>query len=227
MMKTKVLSLLYFITGFLFIVLQDRSSFFTGLVIKTLIIPLLMILFMVNLRPVINRSHWLIFAGLLFSWSGDVILEFSQKNSNLFILGLISFLLAHIMYLTVFFKTPGKNVIFGNRIYLLIPVLLYGAGLVYYLYDDLAEMRLPVILYAIVILTMLGGAINRIKKVNRTSYWLVLTGVILFVISDSAIAVNKFSHEFVSSGIVIMATYVIAQLLIVVGYIKQFRENFE
>jgi uncharacterized membrane protein YhhN len=48
---------------------------------------------------------------------------------------------------------------FTNRIYFLIPVLLYGVGLCYYLYGDLGEMKVPVILYAFVILTMLAGAI--------------------------------------------------------------------
>ena len=181
-----------------------------------------MILFIVNLRPSINRLHSFMFAGLFFSWAGDVILEFSQNNGNMFILGLACFLLAHVMYFTVFFITPGKNSILSNRIYLIIPVILYGVGLVFYLYDDLADMRLPVILYAIVILTMLTGAINRIDKVKRTSYYLVLTGAILFVISDSLIAINKFSCHFESSGILIMSTYIIAQYLIVVGYINQF-----
>ncbi|MCX6253732.1 MAG: lysoplasmalogenase [Bacteroidia bacterium] len=220
-MKTLVLSILYFLTGFFCIVLQNQSSFFTGFVTKALIIPVLIILFIANLRQGLNRLNRLMFAGLIFSWAGDVILEFSQRNGDLFILGLVCFLLAHIMYLTAFFLTPGENVIFRNRIYLLIPVLLYGVGLVFFLYNDLADLRLPVILYSIVILTMLAGAINRIEKVNRVSYFLVLAGAILFVISDSAIAINKFSYHFESSGIVIMSTYVIAQFLIVLGYIKQ------
>jgi hypothetical protein len=47
---------------------------------------------------------------------------------------------------TVFFLTQGNNVILHKRIYLLVPAVLYGVGLMYYLYDDLAKMRLPVIL---------------------------------------------------------------------------------
>jgi len=156
-------------------------------------------------------------AGLFFTWAGDVVLEFE----GLFIPGLGCFLLAHVMYLVVFFKTPGRNVIFQKRWYLLIPVILSGAGLILYLYNDLADMRIPVIIYSIVILTMLTGAINRLEKVNLISYYLVLTGAILFVISDSAIAINKFSHHFESSGIVVMTTYIIAQYLIVSGFIKQ------
>ena len=226
-MKTKVLSIIYFITGIVFIVLEYKSSFIPGLVIKVLIIPVLVMLFLTNLRPITNLNHRLMLAGLFFSWAGDLILEFSLRNEQLFIIGLISFLLAHVMYLIVFFKTPGKNIIFGHRIYLLIPVILYGTGLIYYLYDNLADMRLPVILYAIVILTMLTGAINRMEKVNKTSYYLVLTGAILFVFSDSVIAINKFSNPFHSARMIIMLTYVAAQFLIVLGYINQYREKFQ
>ena len=86
-------------------------------------------------------------------------------------------------------------------------------------------MRLPVILYTIVILAMLAGAINRIEKVKKVSYSLVLAGAILFVISDSVIAYNKFVHQFDTSGIVIMSTYVSAQYLIVAGYIIQFKSG--
>jgi uncharacterized membrane protein YhhN len=164
-------------------------------------------------------------AGLFFSWGGDVILELSEKNGNMFIPGLVCFLLAHVMYFTIFLVTPGKNTILSKYLYLLVPVILYGAGLLFYLYHDLAAMKIPVFLYSLVILTMLSGAMNRIEKVNRKSFYLVLAGAILFVISDSAIAINKFSYHFEYSSIVIMSTYVIAQYLIISGYLNQFSEK--
>jgi uncharacterized membrane protein YhhN len=218
-MKTRVLSFLYFLTGILFILLEDHSSSLTELILKALIIPWLIVIFIMNLRPFANRINILIFAGLLFSWAGDVALQFS------FVPGLVFFLMAHIMYLTGFFLTPGRNVILTSHFYLLIPILLYGAGLVYYLYGDLGDMRLPVLIYAMVILIMLAGAINRKEKVNRISFRLVLGGAILFVLSDSAIAVNRFSRDFNYSGIVIMSTYLAAQFLITLGYIRQGRES--
>jgi uncharacterized membrane protein YhhN len=223
--RTKILSIVYFMTGILCILLEDKASFYPGLVAKALIIPVLMILFVVNLKPFTHLMFRMMLAGLFFSWAGDVILEFSQRNGSLFIPGLVSFLLAHVMYLTVFLKTPGKNSILKYRVWLLIPVLLFGALLVNYLYAGLGDMKIPVILYAIVILTMLSAAINRIDKVNTLSYYMVLGGAILFVISDSSIAVNKFGHRFESSGVVIMSTYIIAQYLIITGYVKQFDEK--
>ena len=224
-MKYSLISIVYFTVGLICIILLDQSVFWPGFVAKALIIPVLMILFFVNINPFTGRLHIFMIAGLLFSWAGDVVLELSKNNDNLFIVGLACFLLAHIMYLTVFFLTPGKNSILNNRIYLLIPVLIYGIVLLSCLYADLAGMRLPVILYTIVILFMLAGALNRIEKVKKVSFYLVLAGAIMFVISDSVIAFNKFVHQFDSSGIVIMSTYVIAQYLIVAGYIIQFKSG--
>lgn len=221
-MKKSGISIVYFVCGFIQIILQNQTSFYPGFIAKALIIPVLILLLLVNLNPLTNRLHGFMIAGLLFSWAGDIILEFSGSNANMFIPGLVCFLLAHIMYLTAFITTPGKNSIIGNRILLLLPVILYGVVLVLYLYSDLKEMKLPVIMYAIIILFMLAGAINRIDKVKKKSFLLVLSGAILFVISDSAIAINKFSYKFEYSGIVIMSTYIVAQYLIVTGYIEQF-----
>lgn len=218
-MKTTILSAVYFLIGLLYILSENHSSFYTELTIKSLIIPFLIIIFIINLRKNITRLSGLMLAGLVFSWAGDIFIEFS------FMAGLACFLLTHVLYLTAFLSTPGENRIFRKRFWLVLPVIIYGAGLIWFLYADLDGMRFPVIFYALVILAMLSFAINRISKVNRISYFLVLAGAILFVISDSAIAVNRFSFPLRYSGFTIMSTYVAAQYLITVGFIKQIRDK--
>jgi len=49
----------------------------------------------------------------------------------------------------------------------------------------------------------------------------VLAGAILFALSDSAIAINKFTWDFDYSGPITMSTYLAGQCLIVTGYIKE------
>jgi uncharacterized membrane protein YhhN len=129
--------------------------------------------------------------------------------------------MAHVMYVIVFFLTPGKSVFSGKRVFLILPILLYGIILILFLYNNLGPMRLPVIIYAFVILVMLAGAINRFEKAERVSYWLIVAGAILFVLSDSAIAVNKFGHGFKGATWFIMINYIFAQYLILSGYIRQ------
>jgi uncharacterized membrane protein YhhN len=222
-MKKAILFILFFLNGSICLILLNQSAFWPGFVSKALIIPLLMILFLYSINNLQNRSHIFLCAGLVFSWAGDIVLEFTKDNGNMFILGLACFLFAHIMYCLVFFLTPGKNYINKRRLYLIVPVIIFGVILVSFLYKNLGEMRLPVILYTIVILIMLTAAINRKGKVNMLSYGMVLAGAIFFVVSDSVLALNKFSYQFESSGTIIMSTYIFAQYFIVAGYIYQLR----
>lgn len=224
-MKKAIIFISYFLNGTICLILLNQSAFWPGFISKALIIPLLLILFLVSFKSIKNRIHIFLLAGLIFSWAGDIVLQLSAKYANIFVIGLACFLFAHIMYILVFLLTPGKNYIQKQRIYILIPVAIYGIVLLSFLYGDLSEMRIPVILYTIVILIMLAGAINRKEKVNLMSYTMVLAGAIFFIISDSVIAINKFSNKFESSETIIMSTYIVAQYLIVSGYIFQFKEN--
>lgn len=161
-------------------------------------------------------------SALVFSWLGDITLQLKEKNDLFFMIGLSCFLLAQVMYLIAFFSTEGENVLFFKKVYLILPVILFGVILLYILYDGLGDMKIPVVIYAAVILTMLTSALNREKKVNKRSYILVLIGAILFVLSDSMIAINKFGYSFILSNVAIMTTYITAQYLIVIGCLKQF-----
>jgi uncharacterized membrane protein YhhN len=68
---------------------------------------------------------------------------------------------------------------------------------------------------------MAGSALNRKNKVSEKSYFTVLAGAILFVFSDSLIAINKFAVGIPKSGIWIMTTYILAQYLIMSGLLTQ------
>ena len=224
-MKTRILSIIYFVIGTLFIISHYCHNSTVAFITKVLIIPPLMVIFILNLKAEGDRLHKFMFAGLFFSWIGDVLLEIPGGGDIMFMAGLGGFLLSLLMYAFVFFTTPGKNEVFHGRFYLLIPVLLYGIAMGLYLNNYLGEMRLPVIVYETAMITMLAGAVSRIGKVNRTSYQMVLAGAILFIISDSVLAVNKFVQPVSLSTLIIMGTYITAQWLITIGYIKQFRQK--
>jgi uncharacterized membrane protein YhhN len=217
--RTWILSMLYFLIGILYIMLPVIPIPIPPLVVKALIIPVLIIVFKVVVKNENAISHWLIFAALLFSWAGDVVLGITSHQENMFMPGLVCFLLTHVLYVIVFFQTPGKNLPLKKFLYSVIPVLLYGLVLLYILYDDLGGMKIPVIIYTIVILAMVAAAINRIEKVNRTSFYLVLIGAVLFLSSDSMLAIDKFSNPFPFASPLIMLTYIAGQYLIVMGYL--------
>jgi uncharacterized membrane protein YhhN len=221
-MKNILLSGSYLIVVVLFLMTGHQESWIAGFILKAMIIPVLMVLFLSNVKVSGNRLHLLMLAGLIFSWSGDVLLEIPGKSGDFFIPGLLSFMVAQAMYLAVFFTAPGPNIL-KRKPLLAAPALVFGAILIFYLSPGLGAMKIPVFIYAAVILTMLCGAINRYRKVNRLSYWLVLAGAVLFVMSDSGIAFSKFISPFSGSSWFIMTTYAAAQYLIVTGYVKGLR----
>lgn len=220
-MKSVLLSILYFIISGLYILSGYHYHGLNPMLLKSLIIPVLLIILLGNTNVSGNRFHFMLMLGLVFSWAGDILLQFTDKGTDLFIPGLFCFLTAHVMYLSVFFGTRGNNGFLEKHFYVVFILLLYGVALTGFLWEHLGNLKVPVILYSLVILTMLAGAINRYYKVEKRSYYMVLTGAILFVLSDSILSINKFAYPFFASGPAVMSTYVLGQYLIITGYLIQ------
>ena len=155
---------------------------------------------------------------LIFSLLGDVLLMFVDQSPDYFMFGLVAFLLAHVMYVLVFLKhrNPSKSILGFLAI-----LIVYAFGLFYLLKDGLGEMLIPVLMYMTVILTMSATAFLRKGMVSKRSYNLVFLGAILFMISDSILALNKFYTAMPLSNISIMLTYALAQYFIVFGIKKE------
>ncbi len=221
-MNFRIHTILYFAACIAFIALETIGVAWISIAVKSLIIPLLIWLYLRFVRGHWNRFHSLIITALVFSWMRDVTLQLTQFQESFFLVGLGSFLITQLIYMVAFFITPGKNTLFFRKIYLLIPVALYGWGILWLLSAGLGDMKLPVTVYTVVILSMLLAAVNREKKVNRQSFLLVLAGAILFVLSDSMIAINKFSQPFELARIAILSSYFTAQYLIALGCARQF-----
>jgi uncharacterized membrane protein YhhN len=135
-----------------------------------------------------------------------------------FIIGLVSFLIAHLFYIVLFSKLQKVNTIKYKRFIPL--VLLYLFGLLYFLWEKLGGMKIPVIIYALVISTMLLVAIKGYFTWNSKSGKLLLIGAVFFVLSDSILAINKFYVPIYLSSFWIMSTYITAQFLIVKGVLN-------
>jgi uncharacterized membrane protein YhhN len=226
-MKNTLITGLYFLIATLFIIFGGAEGQFLKIINKALIIPVLVALVMLNRKekgkP--QLSETLILSALFFSFAGDVALELTVYSDMAFIAGLGCFLLAHLFYIALFLRTPGENFIKGKNMLFVVPVIAYGIVLVLILSKHLGTMFVPVLLYTAVILMMVTAAINRKFKVGTASYIVVFSGAVLFVISDSLIALDRFVCNFRFAGIAIMATYVIAQYLIVKGYLLQIEKT--
>ena len=169
-----------------------------------------------------------IYLALFFSWWGDIFLMFPRNEASpnaklLFISGLVSFLIGHFNYIIHFIKemkSITKVTVIVEKPYLVLPFLLFIFLFLRLMYPTLGTMKIPVTVYGIVITSMMLMAFNRKNIVNSTSFYLVFAGALLFVFSDSCIAVNLFYKPFELARMVIMSTYIIAQFLIIKGILK-------
>lgn len=144
-------------------------------------------------------------------------------------LGLGAFLLAHVFYILVYRQhqtVENENQLAGvHRIRLAMPVILAGSGLIIVLYPRLNELRVPVIIYASVLVVMVLMALFRYGRTLPFSFWMVFAGALLFMVSDSLLAINKFLQPIPQAGLAIMVTYITAQYLIVEGLVKHELKN--
>lgn len=185
---------------------------------KPLILIALIFFFWKHCQHLDTKTKRFTFLALLFSLIGDILLMFVDLSTNFFISGLTSFLLAHIMYVFVFFKKKKSAI---KTLPFILMLLIYATTLFYFLKDGLNDLLLPVTVYMFVILLMVITAFSRKGSVPRSSYILVFLGALLFITSDSLLALNKFYSPLPFSSISIMFTYAMAQLFIVFGIKRQ------
>lgn len=168
-----------------------------------------------NWQPVYTA---LLSLGLLLSLAGDVLLIY-QENPKAFRAGLAAFLCAHIAYIAGFIYLQislelGVNLLVEGLAAL---ALLALAGGVYrYLLPGLGAMRLPVLLYVMVISLMVqrAVAVAGVYRGAATQPFLLAVGAALFYISDAILAVNKFRQPIPYSRLWNLSTYYGGQLLL-------------
>lgn len=213
--REKRFALLFFLIVALEVLCSNVTSLmYLRFYTKPLILISLIIYYYQQSSEIEKLIRNLTLLALIFSLLGDILLMFTHLNPNYFLSGLVAFLIAHIMYILAFRKQKHSD---KPSIGFLIALMIYGGLIFYLLREELNDMLIPVAIYMLVILTMAFSASRRKGSVSYNSYLLVLIGAIFFIISDSLIAINKFSSPVPLSNILIMSTYAIAQYLIVLG----------
>ncbi|PKH51496.1 hypothetical protein CXF68_12730 [Tenacibaculum sp. Bg11-29] len=199
-----IVFLLVAITDIYAVIIQNKSLEF---IFKPLLMTTLVIVYLLSVK---KANFWLVSA-LFFSFWGDVFL---LDKTNYFVFGLGSFLIAHIMYIkmtTKFLKTASIVKILKTSI---VFVALFSVVL-FLIKDNLGEMLVPVIVYGIAISTFgTCTLLNYLQEKSTANTWLLL-GSILFIASDSLIALNNFYSPKHFFDIAIITLYVVSQYLIV------------
>lgn len=174
-----------------------------GLKILMKLIPMtLIILFALSTQSLFSRTYKrIIIIGLVVCVTADGVIYW-------FLPGLIIFFIGHIFYIFAFRHVAWKSV----PIWAGIPLLLYGAGMAVWIAgsqfsDGQNVLAIAIIAYIGVILTMGWMAI-------RTRLKLAIIGAVLFIFSDSVLAVDRFIYDIPYHDAFVMVTYYAAQVFI-------------
>jgi uncharacterized membrane protein YhhN len=149
--------------------------------------------------------------GLFFSFLGDLLLL--GTGENYFIFGLLFFLIAHVFYIIMVLRLiparKPKDFIMAG-----VPFLLLFLVLMNVLFAGLGSMKIPVIIYAMTI-SFFGIVSLLLYLQSKTKIsLLLLVGVLIFISSDTILALNLFYKTQLFYPLLIMMTYVLAQYLI-------------
>jgi uncharacterized membrane protein YhhN len=176
---------------------------------KILLMPALALAVLLAMRPVRSAAAALLLLAIGFSWGGDASL--TLPGDLWFVVGLASFLLAHVAYIALFLHLRSR----GRRL----PVwtLVYVAWFAVFLallWSHLGGLLAPVAVYGLVL-----GAMAAFAGGNGGP---IALGGALFVVSDSVLALGRFlpGYEFAPHDLVVMATYLGAQGLIAWGVVS-------
>ncbi len=153
-----------------------------------------------------------VMAGLAWSLGGDVAL---MLPGDYFVVGLALFLVAHLCYIVAFTRggwraTPIPALIVGAYLMLMVTLLVPSLG----------PMRAPVVAYATVISLMVWQALERAAALHTTAARMVALGAVMFIVSDTALAVNRFMTPLPFERLLVIATYALAQYAIALGTLR-------
>lgn len=206
-----ILLILFAVDAVLNIIFSIKHNRKGELITKPLLMPLL-ILFAISFNPFVSK--WILIA-LFFGFLGDVFLLF---NGKFFALGLAAFLIGHVFYIIAFLTAASPFRCSFWFILLAIPYLIYGYILYRKLLPNLHEMKIPALLYLLFILAMSYTSLTLLFS-HGALMLLPVIGSLLFIASDSILALCAFGAGAKKAEWLVMPTYIAAQFLITLGFI--------
>ena len=222
-MNFRILALVYFFALAAEIFAQLTNNQYLQYFSKPSLMLILIFYFLVNARKFAPVKYLIIFA-LAFSWVGDVFLLFDKQNKSFFIYGLAAFLTAHVFYIFYFLRIRAFN-----RPEKLPNALIFAAIAAYtfvlfgFIAPNVKNLLIPVAIYALVISVMLAASLAAFDFGKRNFGRLSVAGTLLFIVSDSILAINRFAAPFDYAPAFVMLTYALAQLSITEGSLRNLK----
>lgn len=161
-------------------------------------------------------------AAILCGWLGDIFLMIPdpQKTRRYFKPGLVAFLLGHFLYIAVFAAYLPYSASVPAWGWACLAVFVAAGVVGYRLIAPHAQEMLPAIIAYIIIIVLMGAStVLPLGSVCTAGAVTAMTGALVFMISDTINAYNRFAREIPFERLFTMSTYLIGQFLLVQGYL--------
>jgi alkenylglycerophosphocholine hydrolase len=147
-----------------------------------------------------------VLVALALSLCGDVFLMFgdgARASDRAFIAGLVSFLLAHVAFVVAFAQDLRAPALPGW----LAAVVFYAVALLFVLLPRAGKLKLPVLVYCLVLAAMVFAAAARQASLHDADALRAVLGALLFLLSDSLLGVRRFVTRYRGAQALILSTY--------------------
>ena len=158
-----------------------------------------------------TRQRTLVRIGLILSLAGDVFLLWPKEG---FLPGLVAFLLAHLAYIAAF-CVPVR---LAAKPWVFVVYALVAAAILSVLWPGVpGALRAPVVAYVVCLATMAAQALVWWRSsaaghaADEALARAAALGGLLFMVSDSLLAIDKFAVPLPLSSLWILLTYWLAQ----------------
>jgi len=147
----------------------------------------------------------LLTVGLVFSPLGDFLLDLGAGTA-FFVAGMAAFAITHALYVTAFLAHSRRPAFLA-----LLPFFIWGVSMLRLLWAGLGGLTAPVCIYAALLVAMMWRATATSFATGRRD---VAVGAVLFGLSDSLIAIERFHAPVPGGRWLILGLYWAGQSLI-------------
>ena len=185
---------------------------------KPLLMPALALYYLLSA----DSPSWIMAAALAGGWLGDIFLMIPDRDDKkrFFKLGLVAFLLGHLFYVWACLEWGSLGQMAVPGMLSILFFLGYGTVVFIKLRPYMGALFVPITAY-IVVIVMMGVSTAFCTGTQSIETGIaVVAGALIFMVSDTLNAWNRFAREVPHERILTMGTYLGGQFLLVYGYVR-------
>ncbi len=188
---------------------------------KVLLMPFLCGFFLVTVKDL--KKGWYIPWALCGLWLGNICLIWGEQSPLLFFFGSAFTIIGLFGYIWIFMR-PVKNLSIWF-VFLQMPIIWCCVFFVLFMKDDLNQMLIPISLYMsfIAIISMMSLA-HLLTAVRSLGAWLMCIGTLFYIAENGLYTADHYMVNYTFGVNIVHPCFIMAQTLIVCGYLLRERE---